>query len=87
MVTLTLLSQQVSPYRDLLSGYACKVTTSKRDAMQTAYECSFSSLGVDKLSSAGGPFRDMRLKDGVCATHYGLIIIFKIAINGSGPVL
>ena len=50
-----------------------------------------SSLNVDKLSSAKvAAFRDKRLKDGVRATHYDLILIrhcLKIAINEWGLML
>ncbi len=82
---------------DLLLRYARDITPRKRGAttelrrLMRLINDPVSSLNVDKLSSAKvAAFRDIRLKDGVRATHYDLILIrhcLKIAINEWGLML
>ena len=82
---------------DLLSRYARNVTPRKRGAttelrrLRRLINDPVSSLSVDKLSSTRvAAFRDQRIKDGVRATHYDLILIrhcLKIAINEWGLML
>ena len=82
---------------DLLSRYARAVTPSKRGAttelrrLRRLINDPVSSISVHKLSSATvAAFRDQRLKDGVRAAHYDLILIrhcLKIAINEWGLML
>ena len=82
---------------DLLSRYARDITPSKRGAttelrrLRRLINDPVSSISVHKLSSATvAAFRDQRLKDGVRAAHYDLILIrhcLKIAINEWGLML
>ena len=84
-------------FGDLLSRYARGITHSNRGAttalrrLRRLINDPVSSISVHKLSPARvSAFRDQRIKDGVRAAHYDLILIrhcLKIAINEWGLML